>query len=298
MMAAALLLTRYCILLPVYHAQDAPLQMPAAQFALLILATLLIGAGGYIVNDILDIAMDGTNKPGINTVGTDFPESSAWKVYYALSIAGVSLGTLVSLLAGKVELGILFLVIATALYYYSLKYKYLPFWGNLTVSLLTAMTVIIVWLFEFFHLKAAPATFVTISTSFGRINHLVFGYAFLAFSFSMIREIIKDTQDRIGDARFGCRTLPILLGEKRTRWLIFAMLAFSLVVLAVIQSVIFERYLFTSLTLGLVSLVAIYAMIRLASAKGEPDYGHLSLVSKVMLTGGLLSMIFFWFPNG
>lgn len=298
MMAAALLLTRYCILLPVYAANDVALQMPAMNFFLLLLATVLIGAGGYVVNDILDAAMDGTNKPGMNAVRTGLSETTAWKAYYILSIAGVVLGTMVSFLAGKVELGILFLVIATSLYYYSLKYKYLPFWGNFTVSVLTSMTVIIVWLFEFFHLKASPAEFVTISTNFGRINHLIFGFAFLAFYFSMIREIIKDTQDRHGDARFGCRTLPIVLGEKKTRWLIFTMLAFSLVVLAVIQTVTFERYIFTSLALGLVSIAAIYAMFRLAATKREPDYGHLSRISKAMLLGGLLSMIFFWFPNG
>jgi 4-hydroxybenzoate polyprenyltransferase len=297
MMAATLVLTRYCLLLPVYSLYDIPLQMPVLHFILLVLATLLTGAGGYIVNDLLDTGLDEWNKPGRNLVGKEISEENAWKLYYALNIAGVGTGALVSYMAGKPELGILFLLIATALYYYSLKYKYLPFWGNLTVSLLTALTVAIVWLFEFFYLKQSPADFVEISKNFSLINQHVFGFALLAFLFSMIREIIKDAQDEAGDARFGCRTIPILIGETGTKWLVAGMFLLSLVILAILVIYLMRRYMFLSVSLGVVSIMTIYALFRLLAGNGKPDYSELSRLSKAMLAWGMVSMIFLWLPN-
>ena len=297
MMAATLLLTRYCIMLPVYSQVDIALQMPLLHFIMMLAATLLIGAGGYIVHDILDTGLDEWNTPGANKVGREISESQAWKLYYIVNIVGVGLGLLVSFLAGKTELGILFLIIATALYYYSLKYKYLPFWGNLTVALLTAMTVVIVWLFEFFYLKLSPADFVDISRSFSLINQHVIGFAFLAFLFSMIREMVKDAQDEAGDARFGCRTIPILLGGKRTSWLIAGLFVFAVIFLALVEIYLINRYMLLSFSLMAVSLMAIYAITKLAGERGRPDYRRLSLLSKAMLAWGLVSMIFLWFPN-
>ena len=127
MMGATLVLVRYCLLLPVYSFSSTPLQMPLLHFILLVISTLLIGAGGYVVNDILDTGLDELNKPEMNLVDHGIPQNQAWNLYYALNIAGIGLGLLVSYLAGKTELGILFLVVATSLYYYSLKYKALSY---------------------------------------------------------------------------------------------------------------------------------------------------------------------------
>jgi 4-hydroxybenzoate polyprenyltransferase len=297
MMATTLLLARYCILLPVYTKAEVALQMPLLYFTMLLLATLMIGAGGYIVNDILDAGLDELNKPGVNSIGRQIPEKSAWKAYYAVNIVGVALGGVVSFVSGNPVLTILFLIIATALYYYSLKYKYLPFWGNFTVSLLTAMTVIIVWLFEFFFLKQSAADFITISRYFHLLNKLIFGVAFLAFFLSMIREIVKDAQDVKGDERFGSRTIPIILGEKPTRWLIAGLLIMSVMVMAGIQVYIFHRYRLVAIVLFLIQLMAVYAMARLSSNKGNTNYRQISSIVKAMMAGGLLSIIFLWFPN-
>jgi 4-hydroxybenzoate polyprenyltransferase len=295
MMAAALFLVRYCIFLPIYNTIDLPLQTSFPGFLLLVAATVLIGAGGYVVNDILDTGLDDLNKPGKNIVGREISEKNAWTVYYSLTIAGVACGTLLSYLAGKTELGILFLVIATSLYYYSLKYKYLAVWGNLTVALLTAVSIFIVWLFEFFFLKKSPDSFILVSTNFGYLNRFVFGYSFFGFFTTFIREVIKDSQDREGDARFGCRTIPILLGEKRTRMLVSILLVLLIVLLLMAQVYLLAAFRQLALFLALADILAVYSLIILF--RENTDFSRLSLLMKAIMAAGLLWMIFLWFPN-
>lgn len=297
MMAAALALTRYCIFLTVYRAAGVPLQAGFLEFLLLLFATLLIAAGGYVVNDILDTGLDELNKPGKNIVGDRISEKTAWTLYYSLSAAGILAGALLAWLAGKAELGILFLVVATSLYYYSLKYKYLAFWGNFTVALLTALAVAIYWLFEFFFLKKAPEQFIPVSTYFGLINRLVAACAAFAFLTTMIREIIKDAQDLDGDARFGCRTIPIVLGIKNTHLLLILLLAILVILLILVQVYIFNSFMILALFLTLPLLMSAGTAVYLIRSKNKADYRRLSLLMKLVMAAGLLSMVFLWFPN-
>ena len=44
------------------------------------------------------------------------------------------------------------------------------------------------------------------------------GYAFFAFIISLIREIIKDTEDYEGDAAYDCKTLPVVLGIRVAKY--------------------------------------------------------------------------------
>ncbi|HSI12889.1 MAG TPA: UbiA family prenyltransferase, partial [Chthoniobacter sp.] len=44
------------------------------------------------------------------------------------------------------------------------------------------------------------------------------------WSFLMFNMIVCDLRDRAGDAACGIRSLPVMLGDKGTRWLLFALL--------------------------------------------------------------------------
>jgi len=297
MMAIALILVRYCILLPIYNASGVALQTDLSEFILLIVSTLSIGSAGYVVNDILDAGLDDVNKPGMNQVGNRVPEKMAWNIYYGLNIGGIATGVLLAYLSGKTELGILFLLIATALYYYSLKYKYLPFWGNLVISILTAMTVLIVWLFEFFSLKQSPADFITISPSFSILNRLIFIYSALAFYFTLLRELIKDAQDEAGDARFGARTIPVVLGKERTKWLIAFLLMGAIAFNTLAQLFFAPGFRLLAIFLSAITLMSFYSLLRLFLSKDKAIYHHLSQLAKAMLATGLISMVFLWFTD-
>jgi 4-hydroxybenzoate polyprenyltransferase len=297
-MAVMLALVRYCIFLPVFTENRLEGLMPEWQFLLLVLATVLIAAGGYVINDVLDIELDRINKPGKQVVGRMISEETGNKLHINLTGAGVLIGLVFAYLSGNVFLGIIFIIIATALFYYSFKYKYMPVLGNLVVALLASMVVIIYWLFEFYNLKSQPESFIAASTSFWQLNRFVLAFALFAFLTTFIREVIKDAQDIEGDARFGCRTLPGVMGTKNLRYLLIPLELIVVALLAWYHVVLnHSGYQLMSYLLILPALILIYAIARTAKAGDKASFAHLSLVLKIVMVSGMLSLAATWFRN-
>ena len=292
-MLLTLALVRYGVIYPLYQQSGLQLQLPSWQFMLLMLSTVMIGAGGYIINDILDAGLDQVNKPAGTFVGSSITEKTAMNWYYVTNAIGVGSGLALSYFSDKIEMGILFIIIATALYYYSLKYKYLAFWGNFTVALLSAIVVLIVWLFEFFHLKSNADAFATAIPVFSQLIRFVLGYALFAFLVSFNRELVKDTEDMEGDRRYGCNTIPIAIGLKKAR-LISAMLTLVTVAgLALIQ-VLLARSIYLPLVLSLlvVQLLLVIIFLKTLGAREPSAFRPISQLLKWAMLAGVLSMVF------
>src|SRR5665811_1163028 len=123
------------------------LQSPWYDFALLILATVFITAGGYVINDYFDIKTDLINR-GKVIVGTKIPRRQAMMWHNIFNITGVAAGFYVSAKAGYIWIGILFLIVSGLLYFYSASYKRQFLIGNLVVAVLTAMVPLLVVVYE------------------------------------------------------------------------------------------------------------------------------------------------------
>ncbi|MCU0371342.1 MAG: UbiA family prenyltransferase [Bacteroidales bacterium] len=297
-MAAMLLLVRYAIFMPVFRQNGLEGLMPGWQFLLLVIATVCIGAGGYVINDVLDIEMDRINKPGKQVIGRQISEAKGNKLHVNLTAAGIIFGIVFSYLSGNIFLGILFVIIPTALFYYSYKYKYLPVIGNLVVALLAALVVIIYWLFEFYHLKGEPGSFIDASLSFSQLNRFVLAFAFFAFLTTLAREIIKDAQDMEGDTRFGCRTIPVVLGTHATRYLLIALEIMILGSLVWFQTYLATTgYVWMAWSLGPAQALLLYAVVSSYRAGDKASFSRLSLVLKLVMVSGMLSLFATWFRN-
>jgi 4-hydroxybenzoate polyprenyltransferase len=297
-MAGMLFLVRYAIFLPIFKQNNLEGLMPGWQFLLLVMATVLIGAGGYVINDVLDIEIDQINKPGKKIIERQISEVSGNKLHFNLTAAGIVFGIAFSYLSGNIFLGILFVIIPTALFYYSFKYKYLPAVGNLVVSLLAALVVFIYWLFEFYHLKSQPEQFIDASRYFPLLNRFVMAFAFFAFMTTLIREIAKDAQDIEGDSRFGCRTLPILLGVTATRYiLIFLEIVTSTGLLWFHFILHHSGYHIFSIILLIIILLVIATVVLTLKARDKAAFSRLSLFLKLVMVAGMISLVATWFRN-
>ena len=137
------------------------------------LSTVLIAAGGYIINDYYDVKIDYINKPDRVVIGKSITRRYAILFHIALSVAGIVIGFYLSWKIGGVNVLSVFL-----LWLYSNTLKRLPFVGNLTVAFLTGLAVIIVDLF------------------YGKDNSLVLIYALFAFFMTLVRERNKVKADR------------------------------------------------------------------------------------------------------
>jgi 4-hydroxybenzoate polyprenyltransferase len=91
-MALMLVLVRYAIFIPVFRQNSLEGLMPGWQFLFLLLATLFIGAGGYVINDVLDIELDRINKPDKQIIGRQISEAAGNKLHFNLTAAGIVFG--------------------------------------------------------------------------------------------------------------------------------------------------------------------------------------------------------------
>lgn len=270
--------------------------MDVLEFSLLVLATLFIAIGGYLINDFSDMNADSVNKPGTNLVGGKFSVLMTNTLYWIFTIAGVLSGALLSYLLNQINYGLIFLFVAGLLWFYSQKYQCQPLVGNVVIAFLSALSFGLVWLFEFFALSNNASIFTNVQSDFGMVNKLVLIYMGFAFLVSLFREIVKDIEDYKGDDRFGCRTFAVVYGKNMAR-----ILALIVSVVGLIASVWFQFYFYTaSLILlfayfFLVDMLFIWCIYLLLKVDNKEDYAKLSTWIKVLMLVGILSMALFYF---
>ncbi|NDP28701.1 MAG: UbiA family prenyltransferase [Flavobacterium sp.] len=285
MLALMQLIFRYGFL----ELQNIPLALADWQYILLIVATVFIAAGGYIINNIFDVETDTANKPKNVIVGQYISETKAYNLYTGFTIIGVALGFYLSNVISKPSFASLFIVIAATLYFYATSLKQSLLIGNLIVALLLSFSVIIIGIFDLF-----PLTNQENRPVLGLLFGILLDYAIFAFIINFIREIVKDLQDVNGDSNQGMNTLPIVLGVIKTTKLVFV-LSFIPVILTLnyIYSNLFASGLLYGTLYGLVFILAplLYFTIKIWSAKTTQDFHHLSTVLKWILFFGILSIV-------
>ncbi len=267
------------------------------QFALLVLSTIFIAIGGYIINDIFDIHTDSVNKLNNNSpVGNSISIETANVLYWVFTIIGILLGVLLSFLVNQINFGLIFLISAGLLWFYSQKYQCQPIVGNVVVAFLSALSFGLVWIFEFYALSNNANVFMDALSTFGLINRLVIIYMSFAFMVSFLREIVKDMEDYDGDNRFGCVTFAVKYGITASKILALVITYISLFASFFIQYNFFESgfyLLFSAFILIDLLFISVIFMIHKASAK--PDFKKLSLIIKIIMFVGIMSMILFHF---
>jgi 4-hydroxybenzoate polyprenyltransferase len=262
------------------------------EFSLLVLATCLIAAGGYIINDYFDVRTDRINKPGKVVIDRAISSRLAIILHIVVNSLAIMVGFYLGYRIHSLSFALIFPCISVLLWFYSTRYKRMLLVGNLVVSLLSAITVIIVWLFEFLHLRLQPDDFASVMINFPVATRFVMGYALFAFLVSLMREIVKDLEDREGDREIGCRTLPLAAGPGVSRLVTGLIMLVTLLILIYAQ-VIMDRLGFFMvlgyfiLTLDLPVLYFLYKIIR---AKEKEDFHFLSGLLKVIMLAGVCSM--------
>jgi 4-hydroxybenzoate polyprenyltransferase len=228
-------------------------------------STIIIAAAGYVINDYYDVKIDLINKPERVVVGQSITRRYAILFHTFLSFTGVALGFLLSWKIAAINF-----LAAFVLWLYSNNLKRQPFIGNLTVAALTGFSIALInWLYK---------------TDYVIVNV----YAAFAFFMTLVREIIKDMEDLKGDVTYGCKTLPIVLGIRKTKIILyFLLMSFITVVLLIhLTSTLLPIYYFVIFLF--IPLLILF--IRLLRADTKNDFYNLSTLSKIIMLLGILSM--------
>lgn len=269
--------------------QKVELALADWQFALLVLSTVFIAAGGYIINDIMDQETDSINRPNQVIVGRSISESMAYNLYFGFTIAGALIGFYLSNLIYRDNFFGIFIITSLLLYIYATSFKQIAVIGNILVSLALALSVIIVGLFDII-----PATDQVNRFQMMLWLELLFDYAVFAFLLNFIREIIKDLEDINGDYNQGMTTLPIVLGVSRTAKVVAVITAIATVILLwYINNHLMNSGLYIATIYALVFLVSplIFAVVKVWTATTQKEFHLLSNVMKAIIFFGILFIL-------
>ena len=263
-------------------------------FILLIIASVVIAAAGYIINDYFDINIDQVNKPKGNVV--DSIVSRRWAMFWHFLLS--SLGFFISLIISW-RTGEWYIVIANSLcifllFAYSVTLKRKLLIGNIVISLLTAWVILII---SFSEIRIFPGSNITSLEEINKITRIGALYAAFAFIITLIREAIKDMEDLHGDLRYGCKTMPIVWGVNATKVYVAVWLIVLIASIAILQIYVIRFGWWWPVTYSgvFILLPLIYILARLRRAKSDRDFHHLSTWTKVVMFTGIVSMIFFYF---
>ncbi|MDP5097684.1 MAG: geranylgeranylglycerol-phosphate geranylgeranyltransferase [Flavobacterium sp.] len=255
-------------------------------YALLIISTICIAAGGYVINNIMDQDTDEIAKPQNRVVGVSISETVAYNWYIGLTIIGVGIGFYLSNVIYKPTFASMFILVATLLYVYATNLKQIPVLGNIIVAFLLSVSIVIIALFDVF-----PATDSENKIRMGEVFGILIDYAIFAFIINLIREIIKDLEDIDGDYQTGINTLPIAIGINKTKIIVSILTVFAVVILAYyVKTYLFELDYVVYYALALIIGPLVYFGVKLQTAKEKKEFHHLSLVLKLILFFGIISI--------
>lgn len=301
MIALTQYVLRYLVLRKILLQNGSALEMDHLLFFLVVLSTILIAAGGYIINDYFDVKTDLINHP--DTVVVDKVIKRRWAIILHLSLTalGLLLGIFVALKTGYLRLFIFQLTAALLLWFYSTDFKKKLLLGNILVALLSATVAFMPFVYEMALMQKHDSGFLM------EYQHMILSamkitilFCVFAFITTLAREIIKDIEDYKGDKATGGLTMPVVWGIRTSKFNAFFLIIITVILLlfVVYNTIKTFRIIFSFNNLYIIVfliLPLLFLSVYVLRAKEGKSFTRASLVLKfVMLMGLCYSFVFYY----
>lgn len=233
---------------------------------LIVLASSLTIASGYIINSFYDAKKDLINRPKKSMLDRLVSQGTRLQVYFALNFMVVFLAFLVSWKAF-----VFFSVYIFLIWFYSHKLKKYPVIGNLTAALLAVLP------------------FFGILMYFKNFYQVIFAHATFLYLLILIRELIKDLENIPGDLVNNYRTIPVMFGEKTSKKIIIALTILTVIPVYLLIDVFDVGYMDIYFYAGMI--VIIYFLGKLWAANTQKEYLLLHNLLKLLIVAGVFSIV-------
>ena len=226
--------------------------------ALLCFCVQTLIAAGCVLNDIVDRNIDKINKPNTHIVDNTISLKNARIIFTLLTLIIIALSVYISIYMFY-EWAYISLSVYVLSLLYDFYFKRSPLMGNVLMALLTSFIPLVIFFF-------AKDCIETLNNE--KITVLIYLYAALPFLIIIPRELSLDISDMEGDKADGCKTLPIVIGVKKSKLLVVAFLL--LIIFLSIPVAIKYHYLAISITvIDFLLLIYIY---KLRTTETRIDY--------------------------
>ena len=236
------------------------------QLFLLILSSSIAIASGYIINNFYDYEKDLINKPIKSKIDKVIRKRTKLSLYITLNFLCIYTSSLVSWRSV-----LFFSIYIFVIWLYSHKLKRILFIGNIVSSLLSVIPFFIILIY------------------YKNFELIIFLYAIFLFQIVYIREIIKDLENIKGDFTLDYRTIPVVYGEKSSKYLLSIVSLFTVAIIYILLSgfdtgMMFYYYYFSI-------AVLLFFIIVLWKYDSKKYYNFLHNLLKFLIVLGVLSIV-------
>lgn len=186
-------------------------QLHGFDFTILCICVQLLIAAGCVLNDIMDREIDKINKPKTHVVNRTVSLVNAKKTFIIITLLILVLSIYISLYVFK-EWAFICIAVYILSILYDVYFKRSPLLGNILIAALASFIPLVLFFFAKEHIENLHNE---------RIVILIYLYSLFPFIIIIPRELSLDISDMEGDKACGCRTLPIVIGVKKARIVVF-----------------------------------------------------------------------------
>jgi 4-hydroxybenzoate polyprenyltransferase len=233
---------------------------------IIVFASSLTIASGYIINNFYDSKKDLINRPNKSMLDKFVSQKTKLYVYFSLNFVVAFLAIFVSFRAF-----VFFSVYIFLIWYYSHRIKKIPIIGNLTSAFLAILP------------------FFAILLYYKNLYEVIFGHATFLYLLLLIREMIKDLENIKGDLANDYKTIPILYGEEISKKIITALTLATIIPVYVLIEIFdvgyMDIYFYSCL------IILIFFLIYLWKSNTKNQYLLLHNVLKFLIVSGVFCII-------
>ena len=245
---------------------------------LLVFASAITIASGYIINNFYDSQKDLINRPNKSMLDRLVSQSTKLKVYFALNFVAALLALWASWQAFLFFSAYIFMI-----WFYSHKIKKYPVVGNLTAAIMAVIPFFAILLHYYNNLS-----FEEIENYKGHFA-VIFAHASFLFLLLLIREMIKDLENLKGDLVNNYQTIPIRYGETVSKKIITALIIITIIPVYVLIDVYDVGYM--DIYFYSCFIILILFSLYLWSASSKAQYLLLHNVLKFLIVAGVFCIV-------
>lgn len=233
---------------------------------LIVMASSLTIASGYIINNFYDSKKDLINRPRKAMIDRLVSQDTKLKVYFSINLFVAFLASFISWRAVLFFSTYIFII-----WYYSHKLKKFPFIGNLVAALLAVL--------PFFGVLMYYKNFYSV----------VFAHATFLYLLILIREFVKDLENIEGDLIADYKTIPVLFGEEVAKYTITFLTISSIIPVYFLIDVFDVGYM--DIYFYISYLVLIFFLLKLWNSKTKQDFLKLHFLIKLVIVAGVFCIV-------
>ena len=237
-----------------------------ANLLMLVLASALTIAGGYIINNFYDSEKDLINRPIKSKLDKLVSQNTKLSFYFVLNFLAVVMASYVSFKAV-----VFFSIYVFSIWFYSHKLKKTPLVGNIVSAILTITPFFIIFIY------------------YKNFQTVIFVHAIYLFLIVFMRELTKDLENLKGDLALEYQTLPVVYGEFLSKIILTILCVLTLIPSYLLLQKFDVGNMYYFFYLGVVLLILFLFLLWKSSSKIH--YLILHNILKFIILAGVFSIL-------